>query len=83
MSQDKETGLFFDKKFYATIVLMTSKGNKTAGEMEINIAALLNKGSTNSLKESSGIKRCPDKNARFYYGYSFKRVQELGQDEYQ
>ena len=81
--KDMKTGKYLEEKNQVTIVIVTHKGNKTAGVFTLKPADYLNQGKMASVREASALQRCPDKKARCYYGLSFMRIKELTIEELQ
>ena len=81
--KDMKTGKYLEEKNQVTIVIVTHKGNKTAGVFTLKPADFLNQGKMASVREASPLQRCPDKKARCYYGLSFMRIKELTIEELQ
>ena len=79
--KDLTTGRYLQEVNKVTIIIMTHKGNKTAGTFKLIPTDLLNSGKTSSMREATSLKRCPDKKARFYYGLSFTRLKELDAED--
>lgn len=79
--KDIDRGEYIEEKNKVTVIIITHKGNKTAGVFELIPTDFLNNGKTSSMREAAVLKKCPDKKARFYYGVSLMRKAEL--DEHQ
>jgi len=80
----REGNSFFQEKNVVSLILVTPKGNKSAGHFEIcptnMLATTLDP--PELIDQKSILEKCPDKQASMRYNIKLKRVKELSEEEY-
>lgn len=81
-SKETRSGRYLQEKYTTSIVLVTQKGNKNAGHLEICPTEVLDKGGVELVEHKAILEKCPDKKAAIVYSLNLKKIKDLSEDEF-
>lgn len=80
MVLNEKTRTFEEKKTRFTVLIFSEKGNKQAGEVNLNVAELLNS-KQKQLEVVRSLEKCPDKNAKISLQLTAYMKEEIAPDK--